>query len=122
MRRFATIWPDREKVQPLSAQIGWTHHQVLIDAFGDDRNLYAWAAAVSVLAGVLVTAFSAVPARLPGIALDSTPLFLVERGGAVVAALIVVTGRTRAAAPSRRGSQGRLALVRPCAVSASSLV
>ena len=69
MRRFATIWPDREKVQPLSAQIGWTHHQVLIDAFGDDRNLYAWAAAVSVLAGVLVTAFSAVPARLPGIAL-----------------------------------------------------
>lgn len=47
---------------------------------------------VSVLAGVLVTAFSAVPARLPGIALDSTPLFLVERGGAVVASLIVVTG------------------------------
>jgi hypothetical protein len=45
-----------------------------------------------VLAGVLVTAFSAVPARLPGIALDATPLFLVERGGAVVAALIVVTG------------------------------
>jgi hypothetical protein len=45
-----------------------------------------------VLAGVLVTACSAVPPRLPGIALDSTPLFLVERGGAVVAALIVVTG------------------------------
>jgi hypothetical protein len=45
-----------------------------------------------VLAGVLVTAFSGVPLRLPGIALDSTPLFLVERGGAVVASLIVVTG------------------------------
>jgi hypothetical protein len=60
-------------------------------ARGVDRGL-PWAAAVSVLAGVLVTAFSAVPARLPGIALDSTPLFLVERGGAVVAALIVVTG------------------------------
>jgi hypothetical protein len=44
------------------------------------------------LAGVLVTACSAVPARLPGIALYSTPLFLVERGGAVVASLIVVTG------------------------------
>jgi len=60
-------------------------------ARGVDRGL-PWAAAVSVLAGVLVTACSAVPARLPGIALDSTPLFLVERGGAVVAALIVVTG------------------------------
>lgn len=60
-------------------------------ARGVDRGL-PWAAAVSVLAGVLVTAFSAVPARLPGIALDSTPLFLVERGGAVVASLIVVTG------------------------------
>jgi hypothetical protein len=41
---------------------------------------------------VLITAFSDVPVHLPGIALDSTPLFLVERGGAVVAALIVVTG------------------------------
>jgi hypothetical protein len=29
-RRFATIWPDQEKVQPLAAQIGWTHHRVLI--------------------------------------------------------------------------------------------
>jgi hypothetical protein len=60
-------------------------------ARGVDRGL-PWAAAVSVLAGVLVTACSAVPARLPGIALDSTSLFLLERGGAVVAALIVVTG------------------------------
>jgi hypothetical protein len=60
-------------------------------ARGVDRGL-PWAAAVSVLAGVLVTACSAVPPRLPGIALDSTPLFLVERGGAVVASLIVVTG------------------------------
>jgi hypothetical protein len=60
-------------------------------ARGVDRGL-PWAAAVSVLAGVLVTACSAVPSRLPGIALDSTPLFLLERGGAVVAALIVVTG------------------------------
>jgi hypothetical protein len=60
-------------------------------ARGVDRGL-PWAAAVWVLAGVLVTALSAVPARLPGIALDSTSLFLLERGGAVVAALIIVTG------------------------------
>jgi len=45
MRRFATLWPEREKVQPLAAQIGWTHHQVLIDAFGDSPDLYAWYAA-----------------------------------------------------------------------------
>ena len=45
MRRFATIWPGREKVQPLAAQIGWTHHQVLIDAFGENPDLYAWYAA-----------------------------------------------------------------------------
>ena len=48
MRRFATIWPEREKVQPLAAQIGWTHHQVLIDAFGNDRELYAWYAGKAV--------------------------------------------------------------------------
>jgi len=45
MRRFAELWPDPEKVQPLAAQIGWTHHQVLIDAFGDHSDLYAWYAA-----------------------------------------------------------------------------
>jgi hypothetical protein len=32
MRRFASLWPDAEKVQTLSAQIGWSHHQVLLDA------------------------------------------------------------------------------------------
>jgi predicted nuclease of restriction endonuclease-like (RecB) superfamily len=45
MRRFASLWPDADKVQPLAAQIGWTHHQVLIDAFGDRPDLYAWYAA-----------------------------------------------------------------------------
>jgi hypothetical protein len=60
-------------------------------ARGVDRGL-PLAAAVSVLAGVLITASSAVPPRLPGIAPDSASLFLLERGGAVVAALIVVTG------------------------------
>jgi hypothetical protein len=27
VRRFAALWPELEKVQPLSAQIGWTHLQ-----------------------------------------------------------------------------------------------
>jgi hypothetical protein len=51
----------------------------------------------SLLAGVLITALSGVPGRLPGIALDSTALFLIERGGVVIAALIVLAtlvGRT----------------------------
>ncbi|HUY58245.1 MAG TPA: DUF1016 N-terminal domain-containing protein [Solirubrobacteraceae bacterium] len=47
MRRFATVWPEAEKVQPLAAQIGWTHHQVLLDAFADRPELYAWYAAKS---------------------------------------------------------------------------
>jgi predicted nuclease of restriction endonuclease-like (RecB) superfamily len=42
MRRFAAVWPDREKVQTLSAQIGWSHHQVLLDAFADQPGIYAW--------------------------------------------------------------------------------
>jgi len=45
MRRFAALWPDLEKVQTLSAQIGWSHHQALIDAFGNDPDTYAWYAA-----------------------------------------------------------------------------
>ena len=28
MRRFATVWPEAEEVQTLSAQMGWSHHQV----------------------------------------------------------------------------------------------
>ena len=42
MRQFATMWPDREFVQTVSAQIGWSHHQVLLDAFGGMTDLYAW--------------------------------------------------------------------------------
>jgi predicted nuclease of restriction endonuclease-like (RecB) superfamily len=45
MRRFAESWPDLEKVQTLSAQIGWSHHQTLLDAFSDQPDLYAWYAA-----------------------------------------------------------------------------
>jgi predicted nuclease of restriction endonuclease-like (RecB) superfamily len=45
MRRLAVLWPDREKVQPLAALIGWSHHQVLLDAFSDRTDLYQWYAA-----------------------------------------------------------------------------
>lgn len=45
MRQFAALWTDEQIVQPLAAQIGWTHHQVLLDAFGDVPDLYAWYAA-----------------------------------------------------------------------------
>jgi len=51
----------------------------------------------SILAGILITAFSAVPESLPGVALNSTALFHVERAGAVVVGLIILfalLGRT----------------------------
>ncbi len=48
MRRFAAMWPDPEKVQTLSAQIGWSHHQVLLDAFRENPDLYAWYTAKTV--------------------------------------------------------------------------
>lgn len=48
MRRFAALWPEREKVQTLSAQIGWSHHQILLDAFRDDPDLYSWYVAKAV--------------------------------------------------------------------------
>jgi len=48
MRHFAVLWPEERIVQPLAAQIGWTHQQVLLDAFGDERTLYAWYASKAV--------------------------------------------------------------------------
>lgn len=48
MRQFAALWPDEQIVQTLSAQIGWSHHQVLLDAFGDAPDLYVWYAAKAV--------------------------------------------------------------------------
>jgi predicted nuclease of restriction endonuclease-like (RecB) superfamily len=45
MRRFAALWPELEKVQPLAALLGWSHHQVLIDACGEQAELYGWYAA-----------------------------------------------------------------------------
>ncbi len=45
MRRFAALWPDLERVPSVMAQIGWTAHRVLLDACGDDPDLYAWYAA-----------------------------------------------------------------------------
>lgn len=48
MRRFAALWPDEQKVPPLAAQIGWTLHRVLLDAFGEDPDLYGWYVAKTV--------------------------------------------------------------------------
>jgi predicted nuclease of restriction endonuclease-like (RecB) superfamily len=42
MRRFAEVWSEPEFVQPLSAQIGWSHHQALLDAFAAEPELYRW--------------------------------------------------------------------------------
>ena len=36
MRRFATLWPEREKVPSVMAQIAWTSHRVLMDRFRED--------------------------------------------------------------------------------------
>jgi hypothetical protein len=47
MRRFAALWPYVEKVPSVMAQIGWTAHRVLLDAFADDPAIYAWYAAKS---------------------------------------------------------------------------
>jgi len=47
MRRFAALWPVLEKVQSLSAQIGWSHHQVLLDKFAGQPDLYEWYCAKS---------------------------------------------------------------------------
>ncbi len=33
MRRFAALWPEREKVPSVMAQIAWTSHRVLMDRF-----------------------------------------------------------------------------------------
>ncbi|MFI4977879.1 MAG: DUF1016 N-terminal domain-containing protein [Solirubrobacterales bacterium] len=48
MRRFATLWPEREKVPSVMAQIAWTSHRVLMDRFSEDPGLYAWYAAKTV--------------------------------------------------------------------------
>jgi predicted nuclease of restriction endonuclease-like (RecB) superfamily len=42
MRRFATVWPEAEKVPSVMAQISWTAHRILLDRFADHPTLYAW--------------------------------------------------------------------------------
>lgn len=42
MRQFAGLWPDADFVQSVIAQIGWTHHIQLLNAFGESPDLYAW--------------------------------------------------------------------------------
>ena len=48
MRKFAQLFPNLEIVLTPSGQLSWSHHKVLLDAFGDDRALYEWYAAKSV--------------------------------------------------------------------------
>jgi predicted nuclease of restriction endonuclease-like (RecB) superfamily len=45
MRRLATLWAEPGKVPPVVAQIGWSHNRLLLDAFADQPDLYAWYAA-----------------------------------------------------------------------------
>jgi hypothetical protein len=45
MRRLATLWREPGKVPPVVAQIGWSHNRLLLDAFADQPDLYAWYAA-----------------------------------------------------------------------------
>lgn len=42
MRRFATVWPDSERVPSVMAQIPWTAHRLLLDRFADRPTLYEW--------------------------------------------------------------------------------
>ena len=48
MRRFAALWPEREKVPSVMAQIAWTSHRMLMDRFREDPDLYAWYATKTV--------------------------------------------------------------------------
>ena len=42
MCQFARMWPEFQFAQSMTAQIGWTHHQVLMDSFGGDVEEYLW--------------------------------------------------------------------------------
>jgi len=48
MRSFARLWPEEAIVHALSAQLGWGHQKVLLDAFSEDPGLYEWYLAKSV--------------------------------------------------------------------------
>jgi predicted nuclease of restriction endonuclease-like (RecB) superfamily len=48
IRRFAALWPEREKVPSVMAQIGWTAHRTLLDHFSDEPTLYTWYATETV--------------------------------------------------------------------------
>ncbi len=38
MRKFAAAYPDFSIVQPLAAQLSWTHHTILLDRFSDKQT------------------------------------------------------------------------------------
>jgi predicted nuclease of restriction endonuclease-like (RecB) superfamily len=48
MRRFAALWPERETVPSVMAQIGWTAHRILLDRFSDEPAHYIWYATETV--------------------------------------------------------------------------
>jgi predicted nuclease of restriction endonuclease-like (RecB) superfamily len=37
MQRFANAYPDFQIVQPVAAQLSWTHHIILLDSFSDEK-------------------------------------------------------------------------------------
>lgn len=47
MRRFAALWPEREKVPSPMALIGWTANRILLDSFGEQPQLYSWYASMA---------------------------------------------------------------------------
>lgn len=38
MQRFANAYPDFQIVQPVVAQLSWTHHIILLDSFSDEKT------------------------------------------------------------------------------------
>lgn len=50
MRAFAAAWPDWEIVQPVAAQISWSHHVILLDKL-DDQDTRLWYAQRSIANG-----------------------------------------------------------------------
>ncbi len=55
-------------------------------------RLTPWSGVVALLVAIVVSAMSAVPKHLPGIALDSDALFYLERAAVVIAAMIAGFG------------------------------
>jgi len=48
-RRLAALWPESASVPSAMAQVGWTAHRYLLDAFSVDRDLYEWCACSAIV-------------------------------------------------------------------------